>query len=81
VGEVNGHVAVYQGVPAAVFGMELSHVDLETGLPAAEVAALPLYSELASGINADSREDALLIVDQMRKDLRAQRKADQVPAG
>lgn len=76
VGEANDHVAVYQGVPASVLGYRLSHVDVETALPAADVAALPLYAGLADGINANSREDALAIVERMRKDLRAQRKTD-----
>ncbi len=72
VGEANGHVAVYQGIPATILGYDLSQVDVETGLSAADVAALPLYASLADGINADSREDALAIVDQMRQDLRRQ---------
>ncbi|HSO01694.1 MAG TPA: hypothetical protein VLS46_04150, partial [Gaiellaceae bacterium] len=72
VGEANGHVAVYQGIPATILGRDLSSVDLETGLDAEAVAALPLYADLVEGINADSREDALAIVDQMRQDLRRQ---------
>jgi protein phosphatase len=72
VGEANGHVAVYQGIPATILGRDLSEVDVETGLSADDVAALPLYADLAEGINADSREDALAIVDQMRQDLRRQ---------
>lgn len=72
VGEANGHVAVYQGIPATLLGRDLSSVDLETGLDAGAVADLPLYADLAEGINADSREDALAIVDQMRQDLRRQ---------
>jgi hypothetical protein len=81
VGEANAHVAIYQGVPASVLGYRLSHVDLETSLPAADVAALPLYAGLADGINANSRDDALAIVAQMRKDLRAQRKTDAATQG
>lgn len=72
VGEANGHVAVYQGIPATILGRDLAEVDVETGLSADDVAALPLYADLAEGINADSREDALAIVDQMRQDLRRQ---------
>jgi protein phosphatase len=81
VGETNDHVAIFQGVPANVLGYRLSHVDVETALPAAEVAALPLYAGLADGINANSRDDALAIVAQMRKDLRAQQKTDKASAG
>jgi serine/threonine protein phosphatase PrpC len=76
VGEASGHVAVYQGVPATILGFDLSHVAVESGLSADEVAALPLYRGLAEGINANSQEDALAIVDQMRQDLREQRKSE-----
>lgn len=72
VGVANGHVAVYQGIPAEVLGFELSHVDVETDISADEAMALPLYSGLADGINATSREDALGIVDQIEEDLRKQ---------
>ncbi|MGE5225555.1 MAG: Stp1/IreP family PP2C-type Ser/Thr phosphatase [Planctomycetaceae bacterium] len=81
VGEADGHVAIFQGVPASVLGYRLSHVDVETALPADEVAALPLYAGLADGINANSREDALAIVAQMRTDLRTQRKTDATTQG
>jgi protein phosphatase len=70
VGESNGRVAVFQGVPATILGWDLSSVDVETGLDAEKIAALALYVDLADGINADSREDALGIVDRMRRDLR-----------
>jgi len=70
VGVANGHVAVYQGIPATVLGFELSHVDLETDILAADAEALPLYANLADGLNANGRDDALHIVDQIRRDLR-----------
>jgi len=73
VGESNGKVAVFQGVPATVLGYDLSTVHLETDLPADDVVALPskLYAGLAEGLNADSREDAFAIVEQMQRDLQA----------
>jgi protein phosphatase len=71
VGVANGHVAIYQGIPADVFGYELSHVVAEeTDLSAAAAEALPVYSSLASGINVDSRADADARVEQIRRDLR-----------
>ncbi len=71
VGVANGHVAIYQGIPADVFGYELSHVvEEETDLSATAAEALPLYSSLASGINVDSRGDADARVEQIRRDLR-----------
>jgi serine/threonine protein phosphatase PrpC len=69
VGESNGHVAVYQGIPAQFAGLRLSHVDVETDLPAAEVTRLPVYQDLPNGITANDRSDALAIVEQMRTDL------------
>lgn len=72
VGAANEHVAVYQGIPATVLGLELSHVDLETDILAADAEALPLYANLADGLNANGRDDALTIVDQIRRDLRKQ---------
>jgi len=71
VGVANGHVAVFQGIPADVFGFELSRVTEETDVPAADAMALPLYTELQQGINVNSREDAAARVEQIRKDLRA----------
>jgi serine/threonine protein phosphatase PrpC len=73
VGAANGHVAVYQGVPAEPLGIHLSHVELETDLLAAEVQKLELYRNLADGINADDRAAADAIVAAMRTDLKASR--------
>jgi protein phosphatase len=72
VGEANGKVAVFQGVPAEVLGYRLSSVEVETDLPAEEVAALPDWDELPQGINANSREDAMQIVERMRTVLEEQ---------
>ena len=69
VGAANGHVVIYQGIPAAPFGLQLSHVDQDTGLDAAAVENLALYADLGDGINANSREEALQIVENMRRDL------------
>jgi protein phosphatase len=70
VGETNGHVAIFQGIPAAPLGFELSHVDVETNLDANAVEELgTLSGSLSEGINADSRGEALAIVEQMRRDL------------
>jgi len=75
VGVSNGNVAIFQGVPVAPFGIQLSHVDEDTGLDAAIVESLGTFSDLPSGINADSREEAQQIVDQMRRDLAQAAKA------
>ncbi len=69
VGESNGYVAVFQGIPATIGGFDLSHVELETDIPVADVAQLPQYPALADGITANDREEALGIVEQIRSDL------------
>jgi protein phosphatase len=71
-GVSNGHVALYQGIPAEPFGIHLSHVDLDTGLDAAAIEKMPSYLGLAEGITYDSREEALQIVQQMQADLQEQ---------
>ena len=69
VGESNGNVAVFQGIPATIGGLHFSHVELETDIPVADVAQLPQYPALADGITANDREEALGIVEQIRSDL------------
>jgi hypothetical protein len=51
-------------------------VELQTEIPAADAQALPLYANLADGLNQNSREEAELLVQQIREDLRQQRRAD-----
>jgi protein phosphatase len=73
VGVTNGHVAVFQGIPATVLGLDLSSVDLETAVPAADAEVLPLYADLDQGLNVDSREEALAAVAQIEADIAAAR--------
>jgi protein phosphatase len=69
VGESNGHVAVYNGIPARFLWFDLSHVDSTTTLPAASAEALQPWQDLRAGITATSRQDALAIVQRIRQDL------------
>jgi PPM family protein phosphatase len=69
VGEANGNVAVYQGIPARFGGLRFSHVEVETDIPASEVAQLPQYPALSDGITANDRTEAEGIVEQIRRDL------------
>ncbi|MGZ8652885.1 MAG: Stp1/IreP family PP2C-type Ser/Thr phosphatase, partial [Actinomycetota bacterium] len=69
VGEADGNVAVYQGIPARFGGLRFSHVELETDIPASEVAQLPQYPALTDGITANDRTEAMGIVEQIRRDL------------
>ena len=71
VGEADGNVAVYQGIPAKFGGLRFSHVELETDIPASEVAQLPQYPALSDGITANDRTEAMGIVEQIRRDLTA----------
>ena len=67
VGESNGSVALYRGIPAMPLGIELSEVEEPfPDLPAAEIRTFPEYETLNEGITAESREDALAIVERMR---------------
>jgi PPM family protein phosphatase len=73
-GESNGRVTVFQGIPAAPLGFELSDVVEVTELPAEEVTQFPEYRDLGEGITAESEEDAQTILDQMRADVNAARR-------
>jgi protein phosphatase len=77
VGADSGHVAVFQGIPAELVGIRLSHLVHDTPLPAGKVAALPLWQgRLDDGITAESREKAEQIVASMAKALQASKKAN-----
>lgn len=69
VGESEGRVAVFRGIPARPLGITLSDVDTQTEIPAEEVTAIEVYRDLPAGISAESRDDAFVIVEQMRTDI------------
>lgn len=79
VGVSNGHVAVFQGIPASPLGFDLSHPVEETELPAAAVEQLAAHDNLAAGINANGRAEAEAIVQQMREDLQAAQQQTATP--
>ncbi len=67
VGESNGVIALYRGIPAAPLGIDLSSAVKEfPELSAEEVGAFPEYQGLSDGITAASEEDARSIIEQMR---------------
>jgi protein phosphatase len=76
-GVSDGHVALYQGIPAAPFGVHLSHVDLDTGIDVTAIAKFPSYQGLDQGITYTSRDSAMQTVAQMQADLRAQQQQQQ----
>ena len=72
VGASNGHVAIYQGIPADVFGFELSHVVQEfTDLSATDAETLPEFTSLEHGLNVDTQEQAEETVANIRRGIRA----------
>jgi protein phosphatase len=75
VGTSDGNVAIYQGVPADIFGFQLSHVVEQSEISAAEAEALPIWAGLEDGINVDSREEAESKLDQIRRDIRQANRA------
>ena len=77
VGEANGVVAIYRGIPAAPLGIEMSSPIKEfPGLSAQEVSAFPEYRTLPDGITAESEGDAHSIVEQMRAVVEAAQPAE-----
>jgi protein phosphatase len=69
VGDANGKVAIYNGIPTKVVGFELSHVERTTNLDARQAERLQPWSGLKDGITAKSLADAQTIVEQVRRDL------------
>jgi serine/threonine protein phosphatase PrpC len=80
VGESNGYVALYRGIPAEPLGLELATlVEEQKDLPAVQVAALAEYRNLDQGITAGDEEEARAIIAQMRQDLAAQQLGPAAP--
>jgi serine/threonine protein phosphatase PrpC len=69
VGDSNGRVAIYNGIPTAVIGFELSRVEQLTNLDARQAERLQPWSNLRDGITARNLSDARRIVEQIRRDL------------
>ena len=67
VGDADGRVAIYKGIPAEVGGLKLSHVQETTELSAAEVQRYQVWRDLQGGITAKSFQDAEAIVASMRR--------------
>ena len=71
VGVADGHVAIYQGIPAEIAGFRLHHVVVETTIQASRAESLAVYRDLEQGITADDRSAADAIVEQIRRDVAA----------
>ena len=71
VGESDGKVAVFQGIPATLAGSRSRTWRSRRTSPRADVAKLPQYPALADGITANDRTEALAVVEQIRSELAA----------
>lgn len=69
VGDDQGRVAIYNGIPATVLGFKLSHVQETSELPAEDAEQLAFWRGLKDGITASSFEEAQSIVERIRADL------------
>jgi len=82
VGPDGDDVAIFQGVPLTVLGIDLGWVVQRTSVPADEVAALEdTYPSFEDGIPVADRQEAEELVAQMQRDVRAARRADAQPGG
>lgn len=69
VGEHEGNVALFRGIPTKVLGYDLFTLEEDTDIPAEEAARLQPYAELRDGITAGSEQEARALIRQIRDDL------------
>jgi protein phosphatase len=69
VGDADGKVAIYNGIPATVLGLRLSHVQETTDIDATQAERLQFWRQLKDGITAHSFEQAQVIVASIRRDV------------
>jgi serine/threonine protein phosphatase PrpC len=71
VGDADGRVAIYRGIPTEILGFDLSHIEVSTELSTAQAQRLQPWRDLSEGITAGSLEAARAIVAQIRRDLQS----------
>jgi len=69
VGESEGRVAIFNGIPTKILGIHLAHVAETTELSASRAEQLQPWQDLPDGITANNLHDAEGIVTQIRTDL------------
>ncbi len=79
VGESNGKVAIYQGVPTDIFGFQLSHEIEHTSISTADLPQ-NWQDELHQGITRDSLDEARSHVQLIRKELKSLEQASKTSA-
>jgi PPM family protein phosphatase len=70
VGVANGHVAIYQGIPAKILGFSLSSVQEETTISAEDALATHKHDGLTEGVSVDSLDEARDVVASIEDDVR-----------
>ncbi len=75
VGVAGDRVAIYNGIPTTALGVELSHVEESTNIPATPAEQLRPWRGLREGITANNLEAAQEIVIQIRRDVSQSRRA------
>jgi protein phosphatase len=81
VGERNGHVTVFRGIPSEVAGFDLSRSVRETRIPAGSAERLAPYRDLENGITVSNEAAANGLIDTICKDLIAQAQLQKRPKG
>jgi protein phosphatase len=71
VGESNGRVAIFNGIPTEVLGLRLSHLEETSDVPVDQALVLRTWQALRDGITAKSLDDARDIVRQIQIDVEA----------
>jgi protein phosphatase len=69
VGDADGKVAIYNGIPATALGFKLAHVQETTDIDSAQAERLQFWRNLEDGVTADSFEQAQVIVARIRQDV------------
>ncbi|HEX2267238.1 MAG TPA: Stp1/IreP family PP2C-type Ser/Thr phosphatase [Actinomycetota bacterium] len=75
VGVAGDRIAIYNGIPTKVLGIELSHVEETTNIRATPAEQLRPWRGLREGITANNLEAAQEIVIQIRRDVSQSRRA------
>lgn len=73
VGEADGRVALFRGIPAEPLGFSLATEVLRTELSVEEVQRFSSWQDIDQGITVSSLEDGERLIDQMRDDVEQQR--------
>jgi protein phosphatase len=77
VGVQSGRVTIFHGLPTTVLGFDLSSPVRQSTVRADRAARLEPYRKLEDGITVDSRAEATVLINSIRRDLAAQAREHQ----